>query len=139
MRGIIHSSLQYRFLVIVLAVVLLASGFNQIRAMPVDVLPEFSPPYVEIQTEAPGLSAKEVEGIVTVSLEQSMLAGVPWLESIRSRSMPGLSTRYLYFEPGTDINRARQLVGDRGDSVIVNCRFLWIRSIYRKKAFRWIR
>jgi Cu/Ag efflux pump CusA len=113
MQGIIHSSLQYRFLVIVLAVVLLASGFNQIRAMPVDVLPEFSPPYVEVQTEAPGLSAKEVEGIVTVSLEQSMLAGVPWLESIRSQSMPGLSTIYLYFEPGTDINRARQLVGER--------------------------
>jgi Cu/Ag efflux pump CusA len=55
--------------VIVLAIVLMASGFNQIRTMPVDVLPEFSPPYVEIQTEAPGLSAKEVEGIVTVSLE----------------------------------------------------------------------
>ena len=113
MRSIVNASLQYRFLVIVLAIVLMASGFNQIRAMPVDVLPEFSPPYVEIQTEAPGLSAKEVEGIVTVSLEQSMLAGVPWLESIRSRSMPGLSTIYLYFEPGTDLNRARQLVGER--------------------------
>jgi Cu/Ag efflux pump CusA len=113
MRGIVNASLQYRFLVIVLAIVLLASGFNQIRSMPVDVLPEFSPPYVEIQTEAPGLSAKEVEGIVTVSLEQSMLAGVPWLESIRSRSLPGLSSIYLYFEPGTDLNRARQLVGER--------------------------
>ena len=113
MRGIVNSSLQYRFLVIVLAIVLIVSGFNQIRTMPVDVLPEFSPPFVEIQTEAPGLSAKEVEGIVTVSLEQSMLAGVPWLESIHSRSMPGLSSIYLYFEPGTDLNRARQLVGER--------------------------
>ncbi len=113
MRSIVNASLQYRFLVIVLAIVLMASGFNQIRTMPVDVLPEFSPPFVEIQTEAPGLSAKEVEGIVTVSLEQSMLAGVPWLESIRSKSMPGLSTIYLYFEPGTDLNRARQLVGER--------------------------
>jgi Cu/Ag efflux pump CusA len=84
MRGIVNASLQYRFLAIVVAIVLIVSGFSQIRAMPVDVLPEFSPPYVEIQTEAPGLSAKEVEGIVTVSLEQSMLAGVPWLESIRS-------------------------------------------------------
>ena len=113
MRGIVHSSLQYRFLVIVLTGVLIASGFNQIRTMPVDVLPEFSPTYVEIQTEAPGLSAKEVEGIVTLSLEQSMLAGVPWLESIHSKSMPGLSSIFLYFEPGTDLNRARQLVGER--------------------------
>ena len=113
MYGIVNSSLQYRFLVIIIAIVLILSGFNQIRTMPVDVLPEFSPPYVEIQTEAPGLSAQEVEDIVTLSLEQSMLAGVPWLESIRSKSMPGLSSIFLYFEPGTDINRARQLVGER--------------------------
>ena len=58
MHSIVNSSLQYRFLVIVLAIVLLASGFNQLRAMPVDVLPEFSPTYVEIQTEAPGLSGR---------------------------------------------------------------------------------
>jgi multidrug efflux pump subunit AcrB len=113
MRGIVNLSLQYRFLVIVVAIVLIVSGFTQIRAMPVDVLPEFSPPYVEIQTEAHGLSAKEVEEIVTVSLEQSMLAGVPWLDRIESKSMLGLSSIFLYFEPGTDVNRARQLVGER--------------------------
>ena len=113
MRSIVNSSLQYRFLVIIIAGVLMVSGLNQARTMPVDVLPEFSPPFVEIQTEAPGLSAKEVEDIVTLSLESSMLAGVPWLESIHSRSMPGLSSIFLYFEPGTDINRARQLVGER--------------------------
>ncbi len=113
MHGIIRSSLQYRFLVVVIAIVLMVSGFTQIRAMPVDVLPEFSPPYVEIQTEALGLSAKEVEEIVTVSLEQNMLAGVPWLDKIQSKSLPGLSSIFLYFEPGTDLNRARQLVGER--------------------------
>ena len=113
MRSIVNASLQYRFLVIVLAIVLMASGFNQVGSMPVDVLPEFDPPYVEIQTEAPGLSAQEVEDIVTVSLEQSMLAGVPWLESIHSESRLGLSSIFLYFEPGTDLNRARQLVGER--------------------------
>src|SRR5215216_7372755 len=113
MRGIVNLSLQYRFLVIVIAIVLMVTGFAQIRAMPVDVLPEFSPPYVEVQTEARGLSAKEVEEIVTVSLEQSMLAGVPWLDKIQSKSMLGLSSIFLHFEPGTDVNRARQLVGER--------------------------
>src|SRR5215216_1853484 len=113
MRGIVNLSLQYRFLVIVIAIVLMVTGFAQIRAMPVDVLPEFSPPYVEVQTEARGLSAKEVEEIVTVSLEQNMLAGVPWLDKIHSKSMPGLSSIVLYFEPGTDLLRARQLVGER--------------------------
>ena len=113
MRGIVNASLQYRFLVIVLAIVLMATGLYQVRSMPVDVLPEFNTPFVEIQTEAPGLSAQEVEDIVTLSLEQSMLAGVPFLESIHSQSMPGLSSIFLYFEPGTDLNRARQLVGER--------------------------
>src|SRR5215208_2033125 len=104
MRGIINASMQYRFLAI---------GFTQIRSMPVDVLPEFKPPFVEVQTETLGLSAKEVEEIVTVSLEQNMLAGVPWLDRIESKSMPGLSSIVLYFEPGTDLLRARQLVGER--------------------------
>ena len=113
MGSIVRSSLQYRFLVIIVAMVLMAIGFTQIRSMPVDVLPEFNPPYVEVQTEALGLSAKEVEEIVTVSLEQNMLAGVPWLDRIESKSMPGLSSIFLYFEPGTDLNRARQLVGER--------------------------
>lgn len=113
MRRIVNASLQYRFLVIVVAIVLMVSGFSQMRAMPVDVLPEFSPPFVEIQTEALGLSAEEVEAFITVSLEQSMLAGVPWLDRIQSKSIPGLSSIFLYFEPGTDINRARQLVGER--------------------------
>src|SRR5512134_2944971 len=113
LRSLVKGVIGFRFLVVTLAAALTVFGVVQLREMPVDVLPEFSPPYVEIQTEALGLSAKEVEEIVTVSLEQSMLAGVPWLESIHSRSLPGLSSIFLFFEPGTDINRARQLVGER--------------------------
>ena len=60
-HGMIAWSLRSRFLVIVLAVALMVFGIIQIRHMPVDALPEFSPPYVEIQTEALGLSAEEVE------------------------------------------------------------------------------
>src|SRR5512143_2621993 len=113
MHGIIRSSLQYRFLVVVVAIVLIVAGFSQIRAMPVDVLPEFSPPYVEVQTEALGLSAKEVEEIITVPMEQDLLAGVAWLDVIQSSSVPGLSSVLIYFEPGTDLYRARQMVAER--------------------------
>lgn len=113
MRSIVRSSLQYRFLVIVVAATLMVAGVNQARTMPVDVLPEFSAPYVEIQTEALGLSAEEVEQMLTVPMEQDLLAAVPWLDVIRSKSVPGLSSVVIYFEPGTDIYRARQLVGER--------------------------
>jgi len=88
-------------------------GVGQLTRMPVDVLPEFSPPYVEIQTEALGLSAQEVEQLITLGLEQDLLNGVPWLSSIHSESLPGLSSITLIFEPGTDLIRARQMVGER--------------------------
>ena len=113
MRSIVSSSMKFQFLVITIAIALVAFGFTQFRGMPVDVLPEFSPPYVEIQTEALGLSAEEVEQMITVPMEQDLLAGVAWLDVIRSESMPGLSSVVIYFEPGTDLYRARQMVTER--------------------------
>jgi CzcA family heavy metal efflux pump len=113
MRSIAGTSIHYRFLVVTVAVALIAFGITQLNEMPVDVLPEFSPPYVEIQTEALGLSAEEVEQMITVPMEQDLLAGVAWLDVIRSESVPGLSSVVVYFEPGTDIYRARQMVTER--------------------------
>lgn len=113
MRSIVGSSMKYQFLVITIAIALMAFGVTQFRGMPVDVLPEFSPPYVEIQTEALGLSAEEVEQMITVPIEQDLMAGVAWLDVIRSESVPGLSSVVIYFEPGTDLYRARQMVTER--------------------------
>jgi len=105
--------MKFQFLVITIALALMAFGITRLRSMPVDFLPEFSPPYVEIQTEALGLSAEEVEQMITVPMEQDLLAGVAWLDVIRSQSVPGLSSVLVYFEPGTDIYRARQMVTER--------------------------
>jgi CzcA family heavy metal efflux pump len=112
-RSIVGWSLRSRGLVLVLAAALLFFGFTQLRNVPVDVLPEFSPPMVEVQTEALGLSAAEVEELITVPLEQDLLNGVAWLDTIRSESIPGLSRVELIFEPGTDLLRARQVVTER--------------------------
>jgi CzcA family heavy metal efflux pump len=113
MRWIVGSSLRFRFLVIPVAAALLLLGIFQLRSAPVNVLPEFTPPLVDIQTEALGLSAEEVEQLVTVPLEQDLLNGVAWLEQIRSQSLPGLSRIELIFQPGTDVLKARQLVQER--------------------------
>jgi CzcA family heavy metal efflux pump len=113
MRSIVGASMKFQFLVITVAIALMAFGVTKLRGMPVDVLPEFSPPYVEIQTEALGLSAKEVELMITVPMEQDLLAGVAWLDVVRSESVPGLSSVLVYFEPGTDLFRARQMVAER--------------------------
>jgi len=88
-------------------------GITQLRKMPVDVLPEFGPPTVEIQTEALGLSAAEVEQLITVPMEQDLLNGVAFLNDIRSESVPGLSRILMIFEPGTNIFSARQAVAER--------------------------
>lgn len=111
-RWIIGSSLKFRFLVLGVAVALILFGALQLRKMPVDVLPEFAPPIVEVQTEAIGLSAEEVESLITLNLEE-LLSGVPWLESIRSQSVTGLSSIVLTFERGTDIMKARQMIQER--------------------------
>ncbi len=111
-RWIIGSSLQFRFLVLGFAAALIAFGVVQLRTMRVDVFPEFAPPVVEVQTEAIGLSAEEVESLITYSLEE-LLSGVPWLESTRSKSVTGLSSITLIFKRGTDIMRARQMIQER--------------------------
>src|SRR6266536_2015416 len=113
MRWIVGSSLKFRLLVVPVAAALVLLGVAQLRNAPVDVLPEFTPPLVDIQTEALGLSAEEVEQLVTVPLEQDLLNGVAWLDQIRSQSLPGLSRIELIFQPGTDVLKARQVVQER--------------------------
>ena len=112
-RWIVESSIKLRFMVIILAVMLLVFGFAQLRQMPVAVYPEIDPPHLEIQTEALGLSAEEVEAFVTVPMEADLLNGVAWLDRIYSESVTGLSSILLIFEPGTDPIRARQMVQER--------------------------
>src|SRR3712207_4643461 len=112
-RSIIKAILQFWLLVIGIAVGVMAIGIVQLRSAPVDVLPEFTPPYVEVQTEALGLSAEEVEQMITVPLEADLLNGVEGVDVIRSESVSGLSDIVLVFEPGTDLYQARQLVQER--------------------------
>jgi len=113
MRQIIAWSLQARVLVLAIAVALMFFGSTQLREMPVDTLPEFQPTTVHVQAEALGLSAAEVEQLVTVPLEQDLLSFVPFVDVIRSESVPGLASLELIFEPGTDLYVARQVVQER--------------------------
>lgn len=113
MRALVSTSIRFRLLAIGLAGALLMVGATQIQNARVDVLPQFTPTYVEVQTEALGLSAEEVEELVTVPLEADLLQGVAFLDEIRSQSIAGLSSIVLIFEPGTDVFKARQVVAER--------------------------
>jgi Cu/Ag efflux pump CusA len=113
MRAIVAWSLRYRLLVLGLAAGAMLFGYTQVSRAAVDTLPEFGPPYVEVQTEALGLSAEEVEQLITVPLEADLLHGVAFLDEIHSQSVPGLSSIVMYFDKGTDVLRARQMVAER--------------------------
>ncbi len=117
MRWIVGSSLKFRYLVIGLAVAMMLFGSGLIRSMPVDVFPEFALPQVEIQTACLGLSATDVESLVTIPMEQA-LAGTPSMDIMRSRSVPQLSSIVMLFRPGTDLMTARQMVSERMQTVI---------------------
>jgi CzcA family heavy metal efflux pump len=109
---IVSASLRQRVLVLALACVLIVVGLNSLRTVPLDVFPEFAPPLVEVQTEAPGLSTEEVESLITVPLENAV-NGTSWLKVLRSKSVLGLSSVVCIFAEGTDLMRARQLVQER--------------------------
>ncbi|MFZ0322881.1 MAG: efflux RND transporter permease subunit [Actinomycetes bacterium] len=113
MNWVLTIAQRYGRLVIAAAVGLVALTALQLHGAPVDAYPEFTPPMVQVQTEALGLAAVEVEQLVTVPLEQDLLNGVPWLDHMSSRSMPGLSVIDLVFDSGTDLYSARQMVQER--------------------------
>ncbi|HEX6543180.1 MAG TPA: efflux RND transporter permease subunit [Ktedonobacterales bacterium] len=112
MRWIVGSSIRFRYLMVALAGGLMLFGSLQMRSAPVDVFPEFAPPLVEVQTEALGMSTAEVESLVTIQLEDA-LSSTPDLDTMRSKTVPGLSSITLIFKQGTDIMRARELVQER--------------------------
>ena len=117
MRAIVGASLRYRFIVLAGAAAMMVYGIAQLPNTPVDAFPEFAPPRVEIQTPSLGLSAEEVEALVTVPLEQAF-NGLDRLDLMRSKSIPDLSSIELLFKPGTDVVRARQLVQERLTNVL---------------------
>jgi Cu/Ag efflux pump CusA len=119
MRRIVESSLRLTALVLVAVGIIFVAGAVSLRDAPVDTLPEYLPPHVLVQTEALGLSAAEIEEFITVTLEDDF-NGLAFLDHLRSKSVPGLSSIQLTLKPGTDLYKARQLLTERVPVVRVN-------------------
>ncbi len=109
---LVSTSLRARVLVVSAALALLVYGTHVARTTSHDVFPEFALPKVEIQTEGPGLSTEEVESLISMPIENA-LNGTPGLAELRSKSVLGLSSVELFFEAGTNLREARQLVQER--------------------------
>jgi CzcA family heavy metal efflux pump len=112
LNHIVHLSLRFRGIVIALAVALIGYGIYAFLQADYDVFPEFAPPQVVVQVEAPGLSPEQVETLVTQPVENAV-NGVEGIELLRSQSIQGLSVTTVTFRPNRDIYRARQAVAER--------------------------
>jgi heavy metal efflux system protein len=112
MNRIVASSLEQRFLVGLLTLVLIGAGVRALIRLPVDAYPDLSPAIVEIITQWPGHAAEEVERLITVPVEIEM-NGIPQTDNARSISLYGLSDVIITYNDGTDNNFARQEVFNR--------------------------
>lgn len=110
--AIIAFAIRFRGIILALACLLVAFGLHTLIWASYDVFPEFAPPQVGIQTEAPGLSPEQVEVLVTQPIENA-INGAPGVQTLRSTSIQGLSVVTVFFDPATDIYRNRQVVAER--------------------------
>lgn len=110
--AIIGGAIRFRGIVVALSALLLVYGVLSLTRARYDVFPEFAPPQVGIQTEAPGLTGEEVEVLVTQPLENA-INGVSGIRTLRSSSIQGLSILNITFEPGSDVYLDRQVVAER--------------------------
>src|SRR5450631_2368448 len=111
-RALVDFALGNRFVVIALALLLLAWGALSFPHLPVEAYPDIADNYVTIITQWPGRAAEEVEQQVTIPIEIQM-SGIPHLSHLRSESIFGLSFVILVFDDESDNDWNRQKVLER--------------------------
>ena len=111
MRWLVDLCVRFAGTIATLTLVALALGIWATQSAPLDVFPEFVPSTVDIQTEAPGFTAQQVEQLVTKPIENAV-NGSPGLATIRSESIPGLSVITVQFADKIDLYNARQGIAE---------------------------
>ena len=109
--AIVRASLRHPVMVVIAGALLLAFGLMTVSGARYDVFPEFVPPQASVQTEAPGLSADQVEVLITRPLEAA-INGTNGVTSVRSESVQGLSVINVTFAEGSDPFRTRQVLAE---------------------------
>lgn len=112
LQAIVQFSLRFRGVVLTLACLVVGYGVWVAAHAKLDVFPDFVPPQVTVQTEAPGLAPEQVETLVTRPVENA-INGLGAQESLRSETIQGLSVITVVFKEGTDVHLARQTLGEK--------------------------
>ena len=112
LRAIVQFALHRKGITLALAAAFLGYGVYSLTRAKYDVFPQFAPPVVQIMTEAPGLSSKQVGLLVTQPIEFA-ISGVTGIQSVMSSSIQGLSDVKVLFTPSSNIYLDRQLVSEQ--------------------------
>ncbi len=114
LKRLLHFSIEYRIGVVLLVAALAGWGAFELARLPIDAVPDITNNQVQINTQAPSFSPVEVERLITFPIE-TLLSGIPGLESTRSLSRNGFSQVTAVFHDDVDVYFARQQVGERLD------------------------
>src|SRR5262249_1698729 len=112
LNAIIESSLNNRFFVLMATALIAAMGVYSALHLPIDAVPDLTNVQLQVITEPPALSPVALDSLLAFPVSGAM-SGLPDVEQIRSISKFGVSVVTIVFKEGTDIYRARQLVGER--------------------------
>jgi cobalt-zinc-cadmium resistance protein CzcA len=112
MQAIVGAALQQRVLVLILAVALIAGGLFAYKQLNIEAYPDPVPPLVDIVTQNPGQSSEEIERYITIPIEVQM-AGLPFVTSVRTISLTGLSDVKVQFTYDVTYQQASQMVINR--------------------------
>lgn len=116
MNSILHFSLKYHIIVILVGIMALIGSFYYLSTSKYDVLPEFAPPQVTLETEAPGFSSSQVELLVTQIIERE-INGSNGITSMYSSSIQGLSVINIFFDNSSDVLKNRQVISEKLQSL----------------------
>ncbi len=112
MQTIVGAAIRQRVLVLILAALMIAGGLFAYKRLNIEAYPDPVPPLVDIVTQNPGQSSEEIERYITIPMEVQM-AGLPYVKSIRSISLTGLSDVKVQFTYDLSYREAAQLVTNR--------------------------
>jgi cobalt-zinc-cadmium resistance protein CzcA len=112
MQAIVGAALRQRILVVILSVALTIGGFFAYKRLNIEAYPDPVPPLVDVVTQNPGQSSEEIERYITIPIEVQM-AGLPYIQAIRTISLVGLSDVKVQFTYDISYREAAQMVTNR--------------------------